>query len=442
MVDVAADLLRHGVLRDLHAVPVDETLREELAQLDRALRRRDVLVVHRARDGRVVHAHLLGDLLHRQRPKPPEALREEAGLRVEDRLGDAGDRLLAARNRLLQLVDRGDPLADVGLRLFVRLRVLQHLEVLAGDVDVRQAPVVDARDPTVPDLHGMHLGVHVGNRLAGPAERPSRTRLERPQRREDVGVALVAHAQVLLHGREAPRADVVEVVALEDLADLLLVRRAVELVQLREKALLHARRPAAGRIELGDLPQHAADLRLALAGDHHEVRDRPVEVARRVQFADEHLRKRIVLRVDVRGRQLVDEVLLERLLRRLGVEELAPPLQGVRVGRVVRLGVVVHVGVVGVLRLALLRLGLALLLGRRRVLQRGLDALDDGVLAQLLVERRAQLRQAHRQHPQAVLHLQRHRLHLRLDLSLPYARLEIHRASRPPSPPTAPPSRA
>ena len=405
------------LLRDLLARSGRDAGREEAAQLDRAARRRRVLVVHRARDRRVVDADLVRDLLHRERAEPLEPLLEKAGLRVEDRLRDVRDRLLAPLHRLDEGVDRRDAAADVLLRLAVRAGVREHPLVLRGDVDVGEAAVVHARHPALRGADGVDLGVDVGDGLPGRAERAARPGLERTELHEDVAVALQRHARLAQDLRDVPLGDVREV-AFDELADVLAERRAVELVELGEQTFLRRARAASGRVEVHDLAEDGEYLRLARARDHLHVRDRADEPPVGVQLADEDLGEGDVRGVDVGHRELAEEVFLERLLLRLRVEEPLAALVGLLVAREDRrraeLGLVVLVGVALVLLAALLALGLAHLLRDGRPLQRRLDVLDARVLAHLPVERLAELRQVHREHFDAVAHLRRQRRRLSL----------------------------
>src|SRR5574344_2161804 len=111
----------------------------------------------------------------------------------------------------------------------------------------------------------MNLGIHIFGATSATAIGAARPRIKRAELLQDVRVALVTDAHILLDDRDAAAADVLEMI-LNELPDVFPIGRALELVQLREKAVLDVRGAAAGRIELGDLFEDPADLNVIFAG--------------------------------------------------------------------------------------------------------------------------------------------------------------------------------
>ena len=117
------------------------------------------------------------------------------------------------------------------------------------------------------------------------SEGPPREWVKRPQLAQDVGVALVGDSHVVLDRCNVSGGDVFEV-AFDKLTDIVLEGRAVQLVELREKAFLRVARSASGRIELCDALENGKYFCLAFASDHHEVRDGAGEESVVVELPD------------------------------------------------------------------------------------------------------------------------------------------------------------
>ena len=278
-----------------------------------------------------MHVDLLRDLVHRQRPqRRHRILLEDVGLRVDDGLRDVLDRVLPVLDRLPQRFRRADVFADVAPGFGWTGRILQHLDVLAGNVDFGDVAVQHARPPfTALRPRDEDFRTDVDRRLFLRRESTPRHRFELPQLGEHLLIFFRRDVQRAADQRLAVGRRILEVLV-DQQPDLILPRRIVEFLHLRQQHLARIASPAAHGIELLDLAQDGEDAFLLRLQDHLDVRQRFLEVAVVVDVLDQQFGERTVRIADVRIGNLLLQVFLERLLLDLAVEHgLAP---GLRVG--------------------------------------------------------------------------------------------------------------
>ena len=98
--------------------------------------------------------------------------------------------------------------------------------------------------------------------------------------------------------------------ALDQRAHLVLPRRVVQFLHLRQKAFAQVARAATERVEHPYRRQHAENVLLVRAGGHYDVRYGSAEVAVVVDVADQHFGQRVVGSGDLGERHLRLQVLL------------------------------------------------------------------------------------------------------------------------------------
>ena len=133
-------------------------------------------------------------------------------------------------------------------------------------------------------------------------------------------VALHRHAHPMQDLDQSPGRHILQML-FNQLSDIVLKRRTVQLVDLRQQTLLRRARTTTGRIQLLNFLEDGNDRLLAFAGDHHDVGNRSDEEAVIIQLADQNLGQRQQLVGNVRRRQLGRQVLLQRFFLCLGIEE-------------------------------------------------------------------------------------------------------------------------
>src|SRR4029077_20289772 len=170
--DDGPDAFLHALGRHLLAVSAAQARREEVLELERALRRVHVLACRRAADRGLVHADVVRDVLQHQRTELRDAVIEEIALELRDARGDHVERALPLVDRLDEPCGRPHLLLDVASRLR-RAIVSQHLTVERRDPEARHAVLVGRDDVLVADL----LDGDVGGDVAGLALAVVATRL-------------------------------------------------------------------------------------------------------------------------------------------------------------------------------------------------------------------------------------------------------------------------
>ena len=131
-VDQAANAMAHRLGAVALAIRAGDRGGEEILQLERAARRRDVLVGGHAADGALVHLHRLGDVAQDQRAQMRDAVAEEAVLLADDLGGHLQDGLRPLLQRAhqpvgaRQLLGQEDPVLLARARRDPRVEALVH----------------------------------------------------------------------------------------------------------------------------------------------------------------------------------------------------------------------------------------------------------------------------------------------------------------------------
>ena len=366
-------------------------------------------------------------------------------MRIDNRLGDVVDRLLALLHALPQNLRRANALADVRLRLGGNGRIRQHGLVFPGDVYLRKVAPVHAHPPVsmrvavgehlrfhvLARFHALHVTMALRDELA--AVRPRR---ERPAR-EGIELVQLLQKMRILVGRDIQRGAERRHAACNEVVEMVFKRRThfvlpwriVEDLHLREPAFPQVARAAPQRIKRADLREYAFDLLHGRRGHHHDVRNRSAEIAVVVYVFNEDVREVAVRGRDVGHPDLPHEILLERLRLDHRIEEMVAAGLDFLVARralhvakeIVAITVVCrirphHLRHFGV-RAEIKRLfrdfavGMVLRKFRRHLpLNPVRDVLDDGIRLHCVLELGAELQRRHLQHLQTLAHLRRQRL--------------------------------
>src|SRR5579862_239038 len=283
--------------------------REEILHLEDSLRRGDVLAGDGAADRRLMHADDLGDLHHRHRLEGDGASFEELLLPRDDLVRDVRDGLLPLVDALDEEFAAADFVADVVLHV-VAVAFLGH-QVLVGvaDAEVGYLVAVEGDGEVVADFLDVHIRQDVVVRVGG--EYLARLRVEGGDEVRAPLHLLDGGAEAAGDLREAPFAEVVEVVGDDAVFQRVLLAHATE---LDEETVPQIPRADADGMKSLDDPEYPVEVAGVGAAVQRHILGRRLEEPDVVDVPYDQLGELAVVRREIAPLELLDEMLLQGLV--------------------------------------------------------------------------------------------------------------------------------
>ena len=192
----------------------------------------------------------------------------------------------------------------------------------------------------------------------------------------------------------------------------ILPRGVVQLIHLGKETLPEASRSASKRIEAPYRRKNLKHMRFTLAGHHHHVRQRAIEISVVIQVADEGFSKGVVAGRQIGHRNLAFKMIVESLFLYLAVKETLSALHVIFVRIDGRSGLILrHCGGYFAFSPVILRNSIV-----HRTLQHVIDIFNHGIERYFADDLLTEIGQIHRKHANRLAHGRRQLLRLFLPL--------------------------